>query len=106
MTKVDEPMPQAALEAINRHHKPDNTTTERKSGIEWLRKRLKGRYGPRVFCEDHYHLECLNCGSRKCVGESGYNQYERKEHSCSCGELTEHIAVPFDDFDQYVGFPD
>lgn len=80
---------------------PSESNVERKTGIEWLRERLTGKYG---MCENHNHLECLSCGTTKCVG-SDYDQYDVTDQQCDCDGVTDHIVVPFDDFGQYVGFP-
>jgi hypothetical protein len=104
MTKVDDPMPNVAMERVLDHLRELPERSRRSlSGRAWLRRRLSnGRYG---MCGDHYHAECQRCGSVKCVGADGYSKYERVDQRCDCAGVTEHLVVPFDNFGQHVGFP-
>lgn len=123
MPKVNDPMPNVALEAVQNHRektRQNSDTSERLTGLEWLRVRLqppnRGKYhwsvGP-APCTDHYHAECSECGSVKCIGssESDYFPYDTLAQQCDCGdgwgmESTEHLIVPFGNFGRHFGFPD
>jgi len=112
MPPIDDAMPEQSLQQVLTHLADSGLPAENSdthlTGWKWIHQRLSVSD---VDCEGHFHAECPNCGSVKCLGADkkdhhGYEPWGETTQRCDCSPngIT-HRIVPFDIFGRHIGFP-